>query len=204
MMTGVVLFTALLSPVAAQTTAEEEIARCAAHEDRDARITCLEAALEAGAPAGGEGATAVAAEPSGAGDDEAAPAPLSGKRDAVPATVPDAVGTADRQTTDAAADREPERVGLDALGLERVEEGANEGARYTATVVAFDVVGYRRLLVELENGQVWRQIDGDRRDVSRGLRGEETFEVELWQTGLGGYRMKIGPLDRTIRVDRVR
>lgn len=194
------LFAALRSPVAAQTTAEQVIARCALHEDRNARITCLEAALEAGAPAGGEGA----AEPFSIGDEEAAPSPLSGKRDAVPATAPDTLGTADRQATGASADREPERAGLDALGLERVEETANEGARYTATVVAFDVVGYRRLLVELENGQVWRQIDGDRRDVSRGLRGEETFEVELWQTGLGGYRMKIGPLDRTIRVDRVR
>lgn len=70
-------------------------------------------------------------------------------------------------------------------------------------MVDFRFVGYRRLMVQLENGQIWRQIDGDRTSVERGLRDAGSFEVEMWATGLGGYRMRILPLEKTIRVERL-
>ncbi|MGH9897187.1 MAG: hypothetical protein ACREA0_35370, partial [bacterium] len=97
---------------------------------------------------------------------------------------------------------------IDELGLEQVtaqtrRKGDAEAA-VSATVVAFDFVGYRRLRVQLDNGQIWRQTDGDRPDVTTGLRGARTFDVELWRTRLGGYRMRIEPLNQTIRVNRLK
>jgi hypothetical protein len=73
-----------------------------------------------------------------------------------------------------------------------------------ATVVDFRFVGYRRLLVQLDNGQVWRQIDGDRTTVQAGLRNKSSFPVELWGAPLGGYRMRITSLNTTIRVERIK
>jgi hypothetical protein len=71
-------------------------------------------------------------------------------------------------------------------------------------VVAFDFVGRNKLRVRLVNGQVWRQIDADRGDFQAMLRNQEGFEVELWQTGLGGYRMRILPTSKTVRVQRLK
>jgi hypothetical protein len=77
-------------------------------------------------------------------------------------------------------------------------------ARVTVQVVAFDFVGRNKLRVRLVNGQVWRQIDADRGDFQAMLRNQEGFEVELWQTGLGGYRMRILPTSKTVRVQRLK
>ncbi len=95
------------------------------------------------------------------------------------------------------------------LGQEQVEpretKTVEDEKAISATVVEFRFVGYRRLLVRLDSGQVWRQIDGDRTSVQRGLRNQQSaFPVELWSASLGGYRMRIIPLNRTIRVERVR
>lgn len=102
----------------------------------------------------------------------------------------------------------PDRLGDEpVLGAEQVRPGQSgdaEEPRVRATVVDFRFVGYRRLMVELDNGQVWRQIDGDRTSVERGLRNTETFDVDMWGTKLGGYRMHILPLGRTLRVERLR
>jgi hypothetical protein len=93
------------------------------------------------------------------------------------------------------------------LGQEQVEarnrSKSEAPVTLRATVVDFDFVGYQRLRVQLDNGQVWRQIDGDRTSVERGLRNETSFDVEMWETSLGGYRMRILPLERTIRVERL-
>ena len=97
----------------------------------------------------------------------------------------------------------PVAAGLGAEQVEDREPSADEAARVRAAVVDFRFVGYRRLMVRLENGQVWRQLDGDRTSVERGLRDAESFEVEMWATRLGGYRMRILPLGRTIRVERL-
>jgi hypothetical protein len=94
------------------------------------------------------------------------------------------------------------------LGEEQVEARdrtkSEAPATLRATVIDFDFVGYQRLLVQLDNGQIWRQIDGDRTSVERDLRDETSFDVEMWGTALGGYRMRILALDRTIRVERLK
>ena len=197
---------------AGMNDAEQSIARCAAHAVEDARIACLEGELRrlagdgAGAAPGADSQVppdARVASASGAPEGAGFAEPL-----VPPGEAPDD-GEFAVQASEPRPERpEARRSGADQLGAEQVarrsDTAADTEAPVGATVVAATVVGYRRLLVELDNGQVWRQTNGDRADVVRDLRNEQTFEVELRRTGLGGYRMYIAPLDRTIRVERLK
>jgi len=117
---------------------------------------------------------------------------------------PGARDDAARAATPAASSNEST---LDRMGAEQLPTDDDQqdiaNVRVPATVVAFDFVGRDKLRVRLENDQVWRQIDADRGDFYPLLRNSETFEVELWQTSLGGYRMRILPTNRTVRVRRI-
>ena len=95
---------------------------------------------------------------------------------------------------------------LDRLGQEQLDNPDAEklDKRLSTHVVSFDFVAIERLRVRLENGQVWRQTDADRPKLSLSLRKLESFDVEMWKTGLGGYRMKILPTGKTVRIKRLR
>lgn len=174
----------------AEAGAAEAIKRCAANPEKDRRIACLEHELRLLA------------------GDEASPAGVP------PAPVPAPAASAAIEVEEAAPQpaqpKKPEerRSGGGDLGAEQVERRSasrsSDDPAVAATVVAIDEVGYRRLVVELDNGQIWRQTNGDRADVIRDLKNEKGFDVQLRRTGLGGYRMYIAPLDRTIRVERLK
>ena len=191
---------------------EQAIADCATHGLKDSRIACLEDKLRRTAAGSGTPSDAATeADPGMLPDPQAASgAPAQEEADTEEPPLPSSGAPAEGDSAIRAADARPEppRSGMDELGAEQVarrsETGAGAEAPVGATVVAVDVVGYRRLLVELDNGQVWRQTNGDRADVVRDLRNKQTFDVELRRTGLGGYRMYIAPLDRTIRVERLK
>ena len=203
----------------------DTIARCAMHEAEDDRIACLEGALRALSGGGAEAAPATPAisgssgspGPTAVAEPPAAAPPVNDDVPAVAVQEPavsgakagDVYEVPDKPVTASAPEPvQPSRSGMDDFGSEQVERRSeaksSEDAPVSATVVAFDVVGYQRLRVELDNGQVWRQTNGDRADVARDLRDQQTFGVELRRTGLGGYRMHIEPIDRTIRVERLK
>lgn len=75
------------------------------------------------------------------------------------------------------------------------------GKRYPAKVASIERVERDRLRLELANGEVWRQTGGA--ELSAGLDGAETFEVELWRTPRGAFRMHIPDAGETIRVERI-
>jgi hypothetical protein len=199
------LLVALLAPwAAAAVGVEEGIARCAAASSPEERIACLEDTLRQLA-----GASPAAAVPAGPA---ATPAPEEPERRATASTPPPAAeerpgATPGEQPPARPAPASPMGTPEAELGAEQVEARSRtqdeEAPRVHATVVDFRFVGYSRLMVQLDNGQVWRQIDGDRESVERGLRDNDTFEVEMWPTKLGGYRMRILSLERTIRVERL-
>jgi hypothetical protein len=98
-----------------------------------------------------------------------------------------------------------------AMGAEQVAaRGDGSGAdssrpaepRMTAAVVASEIVPYKRLQVELDNGQVWRQVQSDESwdDARYGV----PASVEIWPSRFGGYRMLIAEHDLRLRVERVR
>lgn len=178
----------------------DAIARCAASASKDERIACLEQALKAASP----GAQHIEPEP----EPPSAPAPASAGspeptiRRAEPAVVADRVPAARPEPTE--PEPAPPAAAFGAERLEQSESSDNGAGIFKAQVVDFDFVGYRRLRVQLANGQVWRQIKGDRTTVDWGLRDEQAFEVELLKAGLGGYRMRVIPVDRIIRVERLK
>ena len=73
--------------------------------------------------------------------------------------------------------------------------------RVQGTVVAHSIYGRNQLQVELENGQVWRQLQGD---VQRFQPREDSqIAVEIWRAGLGGYRMRFTDYRRILQVQRI-
>lgn len=69
-------------------------------------------------------------------------------------------------------------------------------------VEKFAKVGYRQLEVRLKNGQVWRQIRGDVQDIRVSASRNPT--VDIIESSLGGYRLSLNEIQRTIRVRRIR
>ena len=224
-----VLVALLVAGIAQSAIADvnDTIARCAMHEAKDDRIACLESELRALSGGAADAAPARPAIPAISGS-AASPTPIAERPSPAPPVTGDvppvarqepAVSPAEAADVDEMPDKpvtpsatvepaEPSPSSMDDFGSEQVErrsEGrSGDDVPVSAKVVAFDVVGYQRLRVELDNGQVWRQTNGDRADVLRDLRGQQTFDVELRRTGLGGYRMHIEPIDRTIRVERLK
>lgn len=167
---------------------QEAVERCRAAASDEARIACLEAAL-----AGDHG-----------DEDGAEPAP--------PSTEPAALRPALPESTDRTAAREPLNPAsrtADDLGAEQLrsrnrtpEERAEElEAASGLRVARYGTVPFRRLQVYLENGQVWRQIQGDTQRLRVDLDRNQT--VDITESSLGGYRLRLNEMRRTIRVERV-
>jgi hypothetical protein len=70
------------------------------------------------------------------------------------------------------------------------------------SVASYGTVPFQRLLVTLENGQVWRQIKGDTQQVRVDLKRNQTVDIE--ESSLGGYKLRLNEMRRTIRVERVK
>ena len=94
------------------------------------------------------------------------------------------------------------------LGAEQVEQrsrtaSANSGNTKVSTViVASERVHPNRLEVQLDNGQTWRQIQGDTQQVQ--LPAGAPIAAEIWRSGFGGYRMRLLDMRRVLKVERIR
>ncbi len=173
-----VILAASIVVLAHQVAAGEQdvIDRCKQTSSKDDRIACLEAALLMGEPV-----TAPVANPE--------PAPETAP---LPAAMP------------VATDEEAE------VGAEQVvarTQTQDERVAALKQVTGLDVAEYRllahdRLQVTLENGQVWRQIRGDTQRVNATLKRNQT--VDISESSLGGYKLRLNEMQRTIRVQRVR
>jgi hypothetical protein len=209
------ILSVLFLPIGHAQQQGSAIERCAGVADAAARIRCLEDAIRGlsdQAPGGPTGAadarTATDTNTAPTTGASAATRPSAGEGRDTPGA---AAATANDAAPAVAAPARPEPAAdaspLDRMGerqVQRENEAADiDGLRVSAQVVQFDFVGRNKLRMRLENGQVWRQIDADRGDFYPMLRGEERFEVELWQTGIGGYRMRFLPGNRTLRVRRI-
>jgi hypothetical protein len=75
-------------------------------------------------------------------------------------------------------------------------------SRISAPVASHKVNANGMISFTLENGQVWRQIDGDRR--IRALKAGVPYTVEIRRLMFGRYEMRIEPAGSTIRVERMK
>lgn len=82
------------------------------------------------------------------------------------------------------------------------ERAAEAQTRVVAAVVDMEIVGYQRLQVELDNGQVWRAAQAE--DPWDPILDDDPERVELFESRFGGYRMRINDSNRVLMVERVR
>lgn len=187
--------TLTMSAVFAQ---QETIDRCKQTSSKDDRIACLEAALlmRGGAAAQADDAPgpsiiaeAVATKPPAAAPVTSAEAPVS-----------EQVLNPTRKTT-------KKTTGIGAEQVIARQQSQAERLAGLDNVVGLKVLDYKsfahdRLQVTLENGQVWRQIRGDTQKVNPTLKKNQT--VDISESSLGGYKLRLNEMQRTIRVQRIR
>ncbi|MHA6286980.1 hypothetical protein [Maricaulis sp. CAU 1757] len=183
MLAMTVLAGAASGPALAQADAVE---RCRQMPDAASQIACLEAALTA--PADTRAVPAAPAAPRAPAMPEAPAAPAAAEAD----------------------DGGNFITGLDAgralARLRRGEEGRQdrEDARISVAVASFREIPYRRLEVTLDNGQVWRQMQGDNQRVAGRLRRGQAYTADVWEGALGNFRLRINEIERIVQVERVR
>jgi len=198
----------LTGAAAAQEPSDERLQRALAHCEQmsssQMRIACLEAALEAAyrapvhapsAPAR-RGAPALDAGPPADGDafgEDSSRGGLFG----LPRLFGGGGGADETSTAPAAEGLGSEQVA--ARSANRATARAQTQGQLHARVADAATIPYRRLEVRLDNGQVWRQIQGDTQRITP--RGNWT--VEIREARMGGYQMRINEIGRTIRVERI-
>ena len=153
---------------------ENPFLRCAAIADDGDRLACFDrtAAVLTAVPAPITGPRAARTEPAPAAAAEPAPAATAG---AEPETARRRFGLPQRRA-------EPDSV--------------------SAAVAELSLDRAGKLIVTLEDGQVWRQIGGDTTAV-RLPRSGTSQTATIRRAALGSYRLRLEPLGRTVRVKRV-
>ncbi|MDZ7684871.1 MAG: hypothetical protein U5O39_07545 [Gammaproteobacteria bacterium] len=167
------------------------VERCRQTADAFERIACLEAALEAQE-------SPTRASPTKASPTKASPTDEKSQADA-DVSVEGTRGTEREEHSPPSAPAEDTASDLGAEQLRGEEEPAPAIAR-GLPVKEYSTVWYRRLQVHLENGQIWRQIEGDTQSVRANLRKNQSVDIEH---ALGGYKLHLNEMRRTIRVRRI-
>ena len=166
----------------------DPVAACRQNTTNAARIACLEAALAERLDTDSADSPPDARDRSaGQGRSSRPYAPSSGapEADEAPARAP-----------------APDGIGARQVRQRGQPAGAELEAVRDLRVAGYTQVPDRRLQIELENGQVWRQIAGDSQRLRADLRRNQTVDIE--ETRLGGYRLRLNEMNRTLRVERIR
>lgn len=206
---GLAIMLASLSAAHAQ---EDPIAACQQEATTEARIACLEDALRRQAasrqPAAPTAQPAPARETRQESTDE---------RQGVAGRVGSALGALNpfsggdsRQSDDGQRQVSSQDAAADQFGASQVAARTasrtpashTPSDRLAARIAQVSIVPYQRLEVTLDNGQVWRQIAGDRQRLNE--RHVDGNTVDIWEARLGGYQMRLNEISRTIRVERIR
>ena len=186
-------FLGVVSLAGASESPDEIIESCRQADDVAARIACLEAALRGVAP----GTVLPESEPA-VSPPHAEPSPAATSDSTPPAAAVVAGGTAETGKDDEA---DIGREQVEARTMTREQQLAQLESARDLKVAAYSEVPYRRIVVHLENGQVWRQIAGDNQYFRVSLGRNQT--VDIAESPLGGYQLRFNQMRRTIRVERI-
>lgn len=185
--------------VMADVTASDLIDYCQEHSTTPAqRIACLENALHIAIPAG-QRASSGQARPR-ASQRQEAPAQNTGEDGASTANS-DSGGSNDYYASPSL----PHGIGAEQVPLEgkaRQQARREYMTSDESTVVDFALNARGKLVLVLNNGQVWKQRGGDVKKVK--LSEGETPRVRIKRGAISGYRMDFIDKDRTITVSRVK
>ena len=105
---------------------------------------------------------------------------------------------------EAVPNAEPEGIGAEQVFSQtktREERDESLEKAMGLAVAGYHHVPYERLVVTLDNGQVWRQIKGDTNRIRVSLDRNQT--VDISESSLGGYKLRLNEMRRTIRVERI-
>ncbi len=183
--TFAILLLALPGMAAIADPLQDELGVCRGLTDDEARLECYDAAVDrsktsgAGSPAA---ATAAAAAPA-----SAEPAPS-----ATAAVATSAAGTTnqiDQEDLFGKSSEDVQRTVEAATGAERLDS-------LTATVTKLQKLGYDKVLITLDNGQVWKQVDAS----SLRLRVGDAVDIE--RASLGSFMLRKQGSKRSMRVSR--
>ena len=132
-----------------------------------------------------------------------------------PTSAPVQQGAVEANKTPAQSDKEDEGGILSWFGLSRpvtkqedfgkppVPAGPKEITEISANVLEFAKNAYGRSLFILENGQVWKQIDGDTTEV-KDPRAGETMKVTIETAMFGSYNLHVKGHNGFVKVRRVK
>lgn len=143
-------------------------------------------------PAAAAAATSVSSNP------DPAPAP------AEPVSAAAVAATSSNAEPPSTPEAAPDGIGAEqvvARNMTREEQLASLESASGLKVARYGEVPYQRLVVHLENGQVWRQIQGDDQYFRVDLKRNQTVDIN--ETSMGGYKLRLNEMRRTIRVERV-
>ena len=155
---------------------EEELRVCRDIPEGDARLICYDAALDRSSQYGRSTPDPDCAKPTVAGSDDAA----AGAAADVP-----------QEDLFGKSREEVERTVQEATGSEPIDS-------LSATVTRLQRYRYEKVLITLDNGQVWKQIDAS----SLRLRVGDT--VDIRRAALGSFMLRKQGNNRTMRVSRER
>ncbi len=194
---GLIAVAALTAAAEAAPNLEFSIGLCAAKSNAKERLACYDAIaqrLKAGEVAAAAPVAPAAPAPA------APPAPVAAVP--APAAIPAPVPAVAAPPPAAAPQQTEAQFGAETLKKEtREAAGAPEPLDEIHGVIAkLAFSGSGRAIVTLDNGQVWRQIEGDT-DPFRGKQGEKaTIERAI----LGSYSLTVEGRNQLIKVQRVR
>ena len=169
-----ILVFALPGAAAVADELRDKLDRCNDLADADARLACYDAAVDPGRQ--GAAAGPVAAEPQPAAPVQAESASTG-------------TGTLSQEDLFGKSGDEMERTVREATGSEPIDS-------LGATVSKLQRYSYDKVLITLDNGQVWKQIDGS----SLRLRVGDAVEIE--RASLGSFMLKKQGSKRSMRVSR--
>lgn len=138
-----------------------------------------------------------------------APAPEAPET-AAPAPVAELQAEPEEPLALAEAEETPSGLGAEQVNAKRERESKKarekKKEKEKAEAVAARIIDFARsasgrLILVLDNGQVWAQRSSDNTNVR--LREGETPEVRIRRGAISGYRMEISDPDRTIIVERL-
>jgi hypothetical protein len=173
----------LIVPAAASADAlRDELRVCRDLPDDDARLICYDAAVDRSrqstysspAPASESPPAAAPAEPAGTPGTAAAAA---------------ATGTLTQEDLFGKTGDEVERTVEEATGDQRIDS-------LSATVTKLREYAYNKVLITLDNGQVWKQVDTS----SLRLRVGDAIDIE--RASLGSFMLRKQGSKRSMRVSR--
>jgi pyruvate/2-oxoglutarate dehydrogenase complex dihydrolipoamide acyltransferase (E2) component len=182
------IVTALVATAGQTDELHDELVACRDLTSAVERLDCYDAAVDGREQPGSPQSTAAATTPAAA--EPAATVEPAAAAGAAPAASGAAAATISQEELFGQNSDEVQRTVEEATGSERVDS-------ISAQITRLQQYDYDKVVISLDNGQVWKQID------SSSLRLRVGDDVAIERAALGSFMLKKSGSKRTMRVSRM-